>query len=105
MIAIHWIIVYASLGNQVNINLLVFLGTGILFVVLGNYMGQIRHNYFFFKLNVSAGLIVRQTCEKIYLSQSRAPRFQTYTNAIKKTATNISTARNPSIPNSRKFTA
>lgn len=47
MIALHWVTVYASLGNEVNINLLVNLGVGILFIVIGNYMGQIRHNYFF----------------------------------------------------------
>ena len=47
MIAIHWISIYASLGNVVNIKILVNLGVGILFIVLGNYMGQIRHNYFF----------------------------------------------------------
>ncbi|MBS4535326.1 SdpI family protein [Clostridium sp. D2Q-14] len=47
MIAIHWITVYASLGNDINVKLLVNIGVGILFIVLGNYMGQIRHNYFF----------------------------------------------------------
>lgn len=47
MIAIHWVTVYVSLGNRVNMNLIINLGVGILFIVLGNYMGQIRHNYFF----------------------------------------------------------
>ena len=47
MIGIHWISVYASLGNAVNMKIIVNLGAGILFIVLGNYMGQIRHNYFF----------------------------------------------------------
>lgn len=47
MIAIHWVTVYVSLGNTLNMNLVINLGVGILFIVLGNYMGQIRHNYFF----------------------------------------------------------
>lgn len=47
MVAIHWVTIYASLGNNINTKLLVNLGVGILFVVIGNYMGQIRHNYFF----------------------------------------------------------
>jgi len=47
MIALHWITMYVSLGNDVNIKLLVNMGVGILFIIIGNYMGQIRHNYFF----------------------------------------------------------
>ncbi len=47
MIGIHWVSIYASLGNPINMKILVNLGVGILFIVLGNYMGQIRHNYFF----------------------------------------------------------
>lgn len=47
MVGIHWITIYASLGNEVNIPLLVNVGVGILFIIIGNYMGQIRHNYFF----------------------------------------------------------
>ena len=47
LIVIHWVTIYASLGNSINVTVLVSGGVGILFVVLGNYMGQIRHNYFF----------------------------------------------------------
>ncbi|MGO1370188.1 MAG: SdpI family protein [Senegalia sp. (in: firmicutes)] len=47
LIIIHWISIYASLGNNINMQLLVILGVGSLFIVIGNYMGQIRHNYFF----------------------------------------------------------
>ncbi|MGO3169307.1 SdpI family protein [Senegalia sp. (in: firmicutes)] len=47
LIIIHWISIYASLGNNINMQLLVLLGVGSLFIVIGNYMGQIRHNYFF----------------------------------------------------------
>ncbi|MBS4538449.1 SdpI family protein [Clostridium sp. D2Q-11] len=47
MIALHWVTMYASLGNDINMKLLVTMGVGILFIIMGNYMGQIRHNYFF----------------------------------------------------------
>jgi len=47
LIVIHWISIYVSLGHDINMQLLVNLGVGILFIVIGNYMGQIRHNYFF----------------------------------------------------------
>ncbi|NBI08318.1 SdpI family protein [Senegalia massiliensis] len=47
LIVIHWISIYVSLGHDINIQLLVNLGVGILFIIIGNYMGQIRHNYFF----------------------------------------------------------
>ncbi|WP_130808051.1 SdpI family protein [Senegalia massiliensis] len=47
LIVIHWISIYVSLGHDMNIQLLVNLGVGILFIIIGNYMGQIRHNYFF----------------------------------------------------------
>lgn len=47
IIIMHWITVYASLGNNINIQRLVNMGVGLLFIIIGNYMGQIRHNYFF----------------------------------------------------------
>lgn len=47
LIVIHWISIYVSLGHDMNIQLLVNLWVGILFIIIGNYMGQIRHNYFF----------------------------------------------------------
>jgi hypothetical protein len=40
-----------------------------------------------------------------YLSQSKAPLFHTYKKPMKKTATKAKIARNPSTPNSLKFTA
>lgn len=36
----------ASLGYGVSIDRLVPIGVALLFIVLGNYMGKIRHNYF-----------------------------------------------------------
>ena len=47
MIAIHWLSMVASLGVKININMILSVGVGILFVIIGNYMSQIRHNYFF----------------------------------------------------------
>lgn len=47
LIIVHWVSIYASLGNNINIQLLVNVGVGALFIIIGNYMGQIRHNYFF----------------------------------------------------------
>ena len=47
LVSIHWLTMAVALGYDVNIGKMVRLGLGILFVVIGNYMGQIRHNYFF----------------------------------------------------------
>lgn len=47
LIGIHWVSILAALGYNVNIGLIVKLFLGLLFVVMGNYMGQIRHNYTF----------------------------------------------------------
>jgi uncharacterized membrane protein len=45
-ILIHWITILVSLGFEVNINLIIPALIGVLFVIMGNYMTQIRHNYF-----------------------------------------------------------
>lgn len=47
IIAVHWMIILYSLGFNINIGVFVRLFIGIMFIVIGNYMGQIRHNYFF----------------------------------------------------------
>lgn len=47
MILLHWVVIYVALGNNINVGLVVNLGVGGLFIIIGNYMGQIRHNYFF----------------------------------------------------------
>ena len=44
---IHISVVLAGLGWQVQISLVVPLAVGILFVVIGNYMGKIRSNFMF----------------------------------------------------------
>ncbi|KJS23295.1 MAG: integral membrane protein [Clostridiaceae bacterium BRH_c20a] len=40
------ITVFASLGYSVDIGLWVSLGVSLLFIVMGNIMGRVRHNYF-----------------------------------------------------------
>ncbi|MFT9498081.1 SdpI family protein [Anaerosolibacter sp.] len=47
LIAIHWLIIIMALGYDVNIGRVIRVGLGLLFVIMGNYMSQIRHNYFF----------------------------------------------------------
>lgn len=46
-IALSWITVYTALGHDIKINLYIPLLIGILFIVIGNYMPTIKHNYFF----------------------------------------------------------
>lgn len=36
-----------NLGYHVNMSLIVLLSTGVLFLVIGNYLGQVRFNYFY----------------------------------------------------------
>lgn len=47
LIAIHWITIFAALGHQISVARIIPIGVGILFMVIGNYMGQIRPNYTF----------------------------------------------------------
>lgn len=46
MIAIHWLSILASLEIIHNIAMFVRIIIGILFIVIGNYMTQLRMNYF-----------------------------------------------------------
>ena len=46
LIFIHWITLMAALGHPV-MWMMVRLGVAVLFVVLGNYLSQVRQNYFF----------------------------------------------------------
>lgn len=43
----HLAIVLVALGHAVSINLTVSLLTGILFIIIGKYMGEVRSNFFF----------------------------------------------------------
>ncbi|MFQ3620430.1 MAG: SdpI family protein [Spirochaetales bacterium] len=45
-IGFGWIPVAAALGARIDVGILVRVIIGILFLGLGNYMGQLRHNYF-----------------------------------------------------------
>ncbi|WP_432662123.1 SdpI family protein [Wukongibacter baidiensis] len=47
MVMLHWVIILYSLGFNIDVGIIVRVGVGILFIVLGNFMSQIRHNYFF----------------------------------------------------------
>lgn len=47
VIVTQWSIVAVSLGYDVNIEILIKVLVGLLFIILGNYMGQFRQNYFF----------------------------------------------------------
>lgn len=44
-LALHWITMSIALGIPLSINKVVPTGVGILFLVIGNYMPQIRQNY------------------------------------------------------------
>ena len=46
-VLLHWVAVVAALGYSVNVGKIIGTAVGILLIVIGNYMGQIRHNYFF----------------------------------------------------------
>lgn len=47
MIAIHGIVLAASLGVPIAVATFVKAGVGVLFVVIGNFLTQARHNYTF----------------------------------------------------------
>jgi uncharacterized membrane protein len=44
--ALHIVCVRAALGAQINMSLFMGLSMGVLFVVLGNYLGKLRPNWF-----------------------------------------------------------
>lgn len=47
MIILHWLTILYSLGFSINIGMFVKIAIGTLFIVIGNFMSQIRPNYFF----------------------------------------------------------
>lgn len=47
MSVIFMVTIFYNLGYAFNVQLIVLSGIGVLFIVIGNYMGQIRFNYFF----------------------------------------------------------
>lgn len=46
-VIIHWITMVVALGYPVNVGVVIRILIGFLFIILGNYMSQIRQNYFF----------------------------------------------------------
>ena len=46
MSAIALVVLLAATGRDVHVNELVFAGVGLLFIVLGNYLGKVRKNFF-----------------------------------------------------------
>lgn len=46
LVGIHAIVLLAGLGRPVNVAFTVQIAISLLFVILGNVMGQVRHNYF-----------------------------------------------------------
>lgn len=47
MIGIHWLTLLAALGYALPVGTLIPIAIGLLFIILGNYMPQIRPNYSF----------------------------------------------------------
>lgn len=45
LLLIHVSIILFNLGYQVDMEFIVVLGIGVLFVVLGNYLPKVKHNY------------------------------------------------------------
>lgn len=46
LILMHWITIVYSLDYDINVTAFIQILIGIMFLVMGNYMPQIRHNYF-----------------------------------------------------------
>lgn len=46
MTGVYLIILSSALGHRVPVDKIMMAGVSLLFIVLGNFMGQIRHNYF-----------------------------------------------------------
>ncbi len=47
LLGLYIVIVANILGYPIDMNFMVALGTGLLFIVLGNYLGKVRSNYMF----------------------------------------------------------
>jgi uncharacterized membrane protein len=46
MSAVALLVLIAATGRDVHVNEVVFAGVGLLFIVLGNYLGKVRKNFF-----------------------------------------------------------
>jgi len=45
-IIMQWVTIFISLGYNLSINLVITVSIGIMFIVMGNYMSQLRDNFF-----------------------------------------------------------
>ena len=46
MSAVALLVLLAASGRNVHVNEMIFAGMGVLFIVLGNYLGKVRKNFF-----------------------------------------------------------
>lgn len=46
MSAVALLVLLAATGRNVHMNEMIFAGVGILFIILGNYLGKVRKNFF-----------------------------------------------------------
>ena len=46
MSAVALLVLIAATGRNVHMNEMIFAGVGILFIILGNYLGKVRKNFF-----------------------------------------------------------
>ncbi len=44
---LHILLVFSTLGATLNVNFVISIGVGLLFMVIGNYMGKVQSNYMF----------------------------------------------------------
>lgn len=47
MLSVHWTTLLFALGYNISVDKVIMVCVGILFIIIGNYMPQIRHNYTF----------------------------------------------------------
>lgn len=45
LIGLHWVVIFYSLGNHINITMWIKLCIGLLFVIIGNFLPVIKPNY------------------------------------------------------------
>ncbi|MBN2259013.1 MAG: SdpI family protein [Clostridiales bacterium] len=45
-IGIHWVTTAVALGYEMDVSRYIIIGVGLLFLIIGKYMPQLKHNYF-----------------------------------------------------------
>lgn len=46
MIGVSWLTAFVALGYNLDVERIIPMGVGVLFIIIGNYMPQLRSNYF-----------------------------------------------------------